>query len=128
LADSPALDIPCLSGDTLLLDRLYSLLDDFEPLAIQDTDEGLRVFFRTAAQRDAARRALSGREALDAVSIDVGDEDWARRSQQDLRAIEAGRLVIAPPWDVPGGRPVIIIEPSTGFGTGHHATTRCACG
>ena len=134
MADSPALDISCPSGDTLLLDRLYALLDDFEPLAIQDTDEGMRVFFRTPAQRDAARRAISGREALDAAAIDVGDEDWARRSQQDLRAIEAGGLIVAPPWDVPTGGsgtrdrgsdlPVIVIEPSTGFGTGHHATTR----
>jgi ribosomal protein L11 methyltransferase len=134
LADSPALDIPCPQGDTFLLDRLYALLDDFEPLAIQDTEDGLRVFFRTTAQRDAARLAIAGREALDAASIDVGDEDWARRSQQDLHAIEAGGLIVAPPWDVPSGKreaagarrdlPVIVIEPSTGFGTGHHATTR----
>jgi ribosomal protein L11 methyltransferase len=42
-----------------------------------------------------------------------------------VKAIEAGGLIVAPPWDVPRGTvPVIIIEPSTGFGTGHHATTR----
>src|SRR5690349_6242592 len=75
--------------------------------------------------RDSARRAIVQREGLSAAATEISDEDWARRSQENLRAIEAGGLIVAPPWDVPkGATPVIIIEPSTGFGTGHHATTR----
>jgi ribosomal protein L11 methyltransferase len=130
---------------------LYAELDPFEPLAIQerDTGDGWRVFFRTRPQRDAACRALASEfeNALDLRAVDVEDEDWARRSQQSLNAIRAGRIVVAPPWDVPpdtrdsrfeirdsavpsrepraASRDVIIIiDPSTGFGTGHHATTR----
>jgi len=137
LAECPALEISLGSPtDAYLLDRLYALLDDFEPVAIHDDDlnDSLRVFFRTPASRDAALAALRGEHGVAAAAIDVPDEDWARRSQENLRAIEAGGLIIAPPWDVPGRRtagrgprtdlPVIIIEPSTGFGTGHHATTR----
>ncbi len=59
------------------------------------------------------------------------DEDWARRTQAELPAVRIGTVIIAPPWDVP--KPslqvpdpniTVIIEPSRGFGTGHHQSTR----
>ena len=149
MADYPALEITFRApADPFLRDRLYALLDDFGPVAIQEdeTDDVAhrwRVFFRTSSSRDAARGALAASASVEAAPIEVPDEDWARRSQESLKAIEAGGLIIAPPWDIPrtsdkaGNRsdkaegrrqkadlPVIIIEPSTGFGTGHHATTR----
>jgi len=127
LAEHPALEITFASDDPSVSDRLYALLDDFEPSAIHDDEHGAwRVFFRASSARDAARVAVAVIDGVTVSSLDVPDEDWARRSQENLRAIEAGTLLIAPPWDVPrsGSRPVIIIEPSTGFGTGHHATTR----
>ncbi len=117
--------------DDSLRDRIYPVLDDFEPLAIQEADSGdrWRVFFRSAALRDKAASALLDAlpaQFLDVTAVDVPDEDWARRSQESLKAVRAGRLIVAPPWDVPKSSdvPVIIIDPSTGFGTGHHATTR----
>ena len=144
MADYPALEIAFRdSTDPHLRDRLYAQLDDFSPVAIEDDHDKAdemahrwRVFFRSASSRDAALAALSGDVLVETSAIDVPDGDWARRSQHSLKAIEAGGLIIAPPWDIPGpgdkaegGRqkadlPVIIIEPSTGFGTGHHATTR----
>lgn len=144
MAEYPALDLQFLGSpgpDVFLRERLYAVLDDFEPSAIHEDESGdsWRVFFRTSALRDAAASHLTAVVAphlLKALPIDVPDEDWARRSQENLKAIEVGRLIVAPPWDVPGQArrasgadlkpdvPVIVIEPSTGFGTGHHATTR----
>ena len=131
MADYPALELEFRAPrDASLPDRLYALLDDYEPAAIDEDESGdrWRVFFRSPERRDAAAAAISstiGPRLVHSAPVDVPDEDWARRSQDSLRAIEAGGLIIAPPWDVPkNGMPVIIIEPSTGFGTGHHATTR----
>lgn len=116
---------------TTLHDLLYAELDAFEPLAIHehDTADGWRVFFRTASQRDAARTALLhtlGARLASVAAVDVDDEDWARRSQADLTAVRAGRIIVAPPWDAHAetGDLLVVIEPSMGFGTGHHATTR----
>jgi ribosomal protein L11 methyltransferase len=149
---------------------LYAELDVFEPVAIQEHDagDGWRVFFRTAAMRDAAAGTLAsefGNALLDLVPKNIDDEDWARRSQASLKAIRAGRIIVAPPWEVSDSRDsrfairdsllpenrtdeprsatrdiegsltnrelrtanrdiVIVIDPSMGFGTGHHATTR----
>jgi ribosomal protein L11 methyltransferase len=125
-------------------DLVSAELDSFQPTAMADNELGdWRVFFRTAARRDEARAALLSkfREALvTCTPVDVDDEDWARRSQAALTAVRVGRLIVAPPWDAPqpGARGsglgtresaredliVVVIDPSMGFGTGHHATTR----
>ena len=129
-----ALEIP--QGD----DLVHAFLIDFNLIAIHDS----RFFFRGGEDRDRAAAALRSHfPGIDARPIDMPEEDWAARSQAALRAITVGALTIAPPWDVPGrlkpaptgptsayvgagfSQPeIIIIEPSMGFGTGHHATTR----
>ena len=135
MAEYPALDLRFRvdSSTAPLQDLLYAALDDYQPLAVQELDaaDGWRVFFRTADGRDAAALALASFSAhgLGAIqSLAVPDEDWARRSQAGLTAITVGRITVAPPWDVAATRAAdqiqIVIDPSMGFGTGHHQTTR----
>ena len=125
----PALDIHPVS------ELLQAALVDYDASAVDERSaDDWRVFFTSPSERDRAAAALRV-EFPDATieSIDVPDENWAARSQASLRAVRVGSIVVAPPWDVPAGpqnrtRPtddlVIIIQPSMGFGTGHHATTR----
>ena len=145
---SPATD------PTGLVDGLVAAaLDDFSPLAIQDliapplppgglwdpaappapdpppTPVVWRVCFSTAAARDAAVAALTALGLdLTVEPLDLPDDDWVARSQQANRAVTAGRFIVAPPWDIPtltpAGADLIVIDPSMGFGTGHHQTTR----
>ncbi len=129
-----------------------SVIADFSPVAIHDLAErplppgGLwdptyppipdppptplhwNVCFSDAGERDRAAEALrSWLPQLSIEAVDLPDDDWAARSQASLKAVHAGRFIIAPPWDLPPedvAATVIVIEPSMGFGTGHHATTR----
>lgn len=133
-------------------DLVSLVLADFSPVAVHDLAErplppgGLwdptyppipdppptplhwNVCFNDADERAQAADAI--RAALPDLSIeplDLPDEDWAARSQASLTMVHAGRFIIAPPWDMPADdvdATVIVIEPSMGFGTGHHATTR----
>jgi ribosomal protein L11 methyltransferase len=130
----PAVDVHRLSEPELL----QAALTDFEVAAIDErADDSWRVFFHSADARDRAARALPlSFPAMQFQAVDVPDEDWAARSQASLRSVRVGRIIVAPPWDVPtqdqlaamirtGVKPiVIVIQPSMGFGTGHHATTR----
>jgi len=133
-------------------EMVSAVLTDFSPVAIHDLAErplppgGLwdptyppipdppptplhwNVCFNDATERDQAAEAI--RAALPQLAIeavDLPDDDWAARSQKALTMVHAGRFIVAPPWDMPADEvdaTVIVIEPSMGFGTGHHATTR----
>jgi len=138
----PALDVSTSEADLLL-----AIVDDFGPTAVEERDHSLRIFFGNPHDRDKAQAALSTR--FDVTAVDVSDEDWARRSQENLKPITVGRITVAPPWAINQGpsaprpkpsalespersaletpRPSdieVVILPSMGFGTGHHVTTR----
>jgi ribosomal protein L11 methyltransferase len=151
--DWPALVVRAATIDAARDDAVAALVDECSPLAIEDLTPmplppgGLwdptcppppepppsplhwRVFFTAASDRDRAADALElEHPELSLLKIDVPDEDWAARSQRELTAVHAGSFIVAPPWDLPAGTntggTVIAIEPSRGFGTGHHQSTR----
>lgn len=139
---------------TGLVDGLIAAaLDDHGPIAIEDlippplppgglwdptappppepppTPVAWRVCFADAGSRDAALASLQALDVpLTVAAIELDDEDWVAKSQAANRAVTAGRFIVAPPWDipspVPAGHLLIVIDPSMGFGTGHHQTTR----
>lgn len=131
MRDYPALEVRFSSpADEERLALLVADLDDYYPTAIHDEAEPVRIFFASAASRDAALAHLSSQGDLRATAVDVSDEDWASRSQAALTPVVVGSLTIAPPWTVTDALrasvdgPVVLIQPSMGFGTGHHASTR----
>jgi ribosomal protein L11 methyltransferase len=116
-------------------DRLVALLSDFDLISIHEDDPAhprrWTAHFSDQSLRDRAADAVREFDATSHIGIEraeIEDEDWARRTQADLPAIQIGTVIVAPPWDLPpGGRTgatVVIIEPSRGFGTGHHQSTR----
>jgi len=127
---------PALAVNLLDPDLVLACVDDFSPAAAEQHEHGFRVFFPSAAQRDlAAATVRSTYPSARVVSLEVDDEDWARRSQADLKPVCVGSVTLYPSQDpasfkpdaqVPGPQRsiAIVIQPSMGFGTGHHATTR----
>jgi len=121
------------TGTLSLQDRVLADLDGVGIVAIAEpAHDTWQLFFRAEADRAAAIALLHAIHAPEAFSlrpIDVDDQDWARRSQASLRAVRAGRITVAPPWDTEttADEPdavTVVIEPAMGFGSGHHATTR----
>jgi len=134
----PALDVDGLDADFLL-----ALVDDFNPSAIETNGSTVTAFFPDTERRDQARIAVVHAHPDVVVNArEVDDEDWARRSQDNLEPVTVGRIAVVPPWHAVsvvslGHQPLapdpqslvpepqtIVIAPSMGFGTGHHATTR----
>jgi ribosomal protein L11 methylase PrmA len=136
----PALEIRSADSDRLLI-----AIDELSATAIEERDDSVRVFFSTSAARDTARSALASH--FDVSAIEVSDEDWARRSQDGLQPVTVGRITVFPNPEllsnpkslipnpsalIPNPSAIIpnpsaiamVIPPSMGFGTGHHATTR----
>jgi ribosomal protein L11 methyltransferase len=119
------------AGDSLAL--VQAVLDDFSPTALDDPAAGslgVRAYFADARQRDRAADAVRAELAgigITVTAVSVPDDGWAERSQASLTPVQVGRLIVTPPWHaLPQPRDVlsVTINPSMGFGTGHHETTR----
>jgi len=121
----PALDVWNVEADLLL-----AVVDDFGPTAVEEHDDTVRLFFSTTTARDEAGRAIVSNPIVGTPRqqlVDVSDDDWARRSQDNLQPVTVGKITVLPDSRLLGPDPAalaIVIPPSMAFGTGHHATTR----
>jgi ribosomal protein L11 methyltransferase len=109
----PAVDV---RGDH---DLILAAADDFSPTAVEERDGALRIFFATSELRDRAAATLRG------TAVDIDDEDWARKQELSPVVVQKVTVFPSPEARVPSPDTIaIVIPPSMGFGTGHHATTR----
>jgi ribosomal protein L11 methyltransferase len=132
----PALDVSWPEPPSEdVLELLLAVVDDHEPTAAEEHPFGMRMYFTDNAQRDAALSAARNHfPAASVAPLLVPDENWAERSQAALRPVRIDTIIVAPPWTLDevrahaaarGEAPhVIAIQPSMGFGTGHHPSTR----
>jgi ribosomal protein L11 methyltransferase len=131
----PCLDLrfPPLDAHPDLPDTVTLAIEALSPAAVHETGPDdrpcWRVFLTDPRHVDQSARDLIARfgsVGLDVVIATVADEDWAARSQAHLTRVTVGRVTIAPPWDAapPADGVLVVVLPSTGFGTGHHQTTR----
>jgi ribosomal protein L11 methyltransferase len=125
----PALELrwPARPADDRV-ERVVAEIDHEQPFAIDEIVNGIRIFLPSAAACDRAARLAGAIDSDVAISIvDVSDEDWAERSQSSLAPIQIGRVLVSPHEGAQAATPgdiVIVVTPSMGFGTGHHASTR----
>lgn len=127
----PALDVTWPSRSEASDDEQAGLvmaaIDEEGPTAAEPIAHGLRVFFTTPAARGRAALKVAGADLpVTCCAVNIPDDDWAERSQAGLDPIVVGDVMVASPEVNPGlfPGPVIRIQPSMGFGTGHHASTR----
>ncbi len=116
-----------------LPERVTVALHDFPTAAIHESGEddakAWRVFFSDPSALEDVVSVLEREFRAAGLVVSraaVDDEDWAARSQAHLTRVEVGRITVAPPWDAaaPADGLRVVVLPSTGFGTGHHQTTR----
>jgi len=143
----PALDVLWpLRPDDERVEIFLAEIDEEHPIGVEELVTGLRIYFANPTERGrAAVRLVALEPDLTCEPLEVEDGDWAARSQASLEPVKVGRLIVAPPWraadlerdaghNAGGEAPprtgdadsstVILIQPSMGFGTGHHASTR----
>jgi len=85
-------------------------------LGIEETENVFLVYFK----KDIATENLLKKYKLQIIKKD----DWQETWQQYFQPVTISNFTIVPPWKKNEGN--IIINPSKGFGTGHHETTQLA--
>src|SRR5690606_20164690 len=118
-----------LSFDSLSepqLDITIAELYDFDPLGMEQTETGFRVFFEQEAFPEAEFKAMADRLGLSYTKELLPTVNWNATWEQNFEPVRIGdfcyvRAHFHPP--VSGAQYDLVITPKMAFGTGHHATT-----
>ncbi|MBI5141223.1 MAG: 50S ribosomal protein L11 methyltransferase [Nitrospirae bacterium] len=122
-----------------LRDVLSGLLPDIGSTGAVENARGLEAWFPSEGETSetvvekimqiAGRLKTAGFDTS-GISVSCGhvaDADWNLEWKRHFSPLRlGGGVTVAPPWDVPAaasGEKVIIIDPASAFGTGHHETT-----
>jgi ribosomal protein L11 methyltransferase len=87
----------------------------------------LVAYFQARADAEQVQADLA--DELTGARFDIEgqqDQDWSESWKAQIKATQAGRLWVGPPWleaEAPGKALKIVIEPGMAFGTGDHPTT-----
>jgi ribosomal protein L11 methyltransferase len=93
---------------------------------LEDGAAFVTVFSKESDARAAETAARTADVAAHSVCAAFDPGDYTEAWRRGVRAHTVGTMVIAPPWLANEHDPAttIVVEPSTGFGTGEHETTR----
>ena len=112
--------------DVDLLTTYIAEPDDPEAVVAGAADRLRRI----AAEAGSGSAGTAGAPAPELLWRWQDDEDWSARWKEGLGPRRVGeRIVVTQPWnpvEADDGEVVLVIEPSSAFGTGEHATTRSA--
>lgn len=103
--------------------------------AVVPRDYAIEKFYQTegflgSMERDNAlilyfEKTPEMKKKLEELNLSVISEgDWVEKWREYFKPVKMGSFTVVPPWDSGSGN--IVINPSRGFGTGHHETTRIA--
>ena len=121
-----------LTVKTSCIDTLYELLNAFEDIVIEETQEGLKIY----ADEDLApleelicefgkKLSLQKKDFFVATSLEQKpNSSWIEEYKKGITPIEIEPFYIHPSWCEPKSEATNIqIDPTLAFGTGHHYTT-----
>lgn len=115
------------------------LLSDIGSTGAVENADGLEAWFPSDGETSetVTERVMHLAGNLSAAGFDtsgfsvscehVADADWNAEWKSHFVPLRlGGGVIVAPPWDVPqaeSNETVLIIDPASAFGTGHHETT-----
>lgn len=125
------LDVPSELHETLVAEMAELGFDSF-----RSDGNSLKAYRRQASGLSKVEIDARVREVLAKYRVELqphytihADRNWNAEWEASVRAVSAGRFVIAPDWDLPPEDSLattIRINPKMSFGTGHHESTRLA--